>query len=87
VRIALLSSVVAASGCVATPSLPAQDDSRDARVQSALGIQAQRTGGGRTTTVGLPLTRAQKIGLWTGVAVVLAYVMADDNEENSVDEP
>jgi hypothetical protein len=35
---------------------------------------------GTTTKVGLPLTRAQKIGLWTGVAVLLGYLMADDDD-------
>ena len=28
----------------------------------------------------VPLTRAQKIGLWSGVAVLIAYLMADDGE-------
>ena len=51
---------------------------------------AQRSGGGSTTKVGLPLTRAQKIGLWSGVAVLIAYLMADDDEadeSSAVDGP
>jgi hypothetical protein len=31
--------------------------------------------GGRTQTVGLPLSRGGKIGLWAGVTVFLAYLI------------
>ena len=41
-----------------------------------------RTTGSRTQTIGLPLGRGTKIGLWTGVAVFLAYLMATDGEED-----
>jgi hypothetical protein len=41
------------------------------------------TGGGRSRTVGLPLPRAAKIGLWTGVAVILALAMADSDADAS----
>jgi hypothetical protein len=30
----------------------------------------------------LPLTRAQKLGFWAGVAVFLAYLMASDGEDD-----
>jgi hypothetical protein len=30
----------------------------------------------------LPLSRGGKIGLWTGVAVFLGYLMATDGEED-----
>jgi len=40
-----------------------------------------RTTGSRTQKVGLPLSRGGKIGLWTGVAVFLAYLMATDGED------
>ena len=41
-----------------------------------------RTTGSRTQKIGLPLSRGGKIGLWTGVAVFLAYMMATDGEED-----
>jgi len=70
----------ALSGCAAAPSMSTVTDTR-ASWQGPV----QRSGGGRTTTVGLPLTRAQKIGLWSGVAVLIAYLMADDDDDDAAD--
>jgi hypothetical protein len=64
-------------------ALPAEPDSRVAMLQS--GRTSRTTSGSRTQTVGLPLSRAGKIGLWTGVAVFLAYLMATDGEEDEAD--
>jgi len=60
---------------------------RDAQGQTAsMANRATRsTSGGTTQTVGLPLSRAGKIGLWAGVAVFLAYLMATDGEDAPVD--
>jgi hypothetical protein len=81
VRVSLLVLLVVLSGC-ATTSPPAGGHSRpiETRALFAANGPAQRSGGGRTQKVGLPLTRAQKIGLWTGVAVLLAYLMADSDD-------
>lgn len=49
------------------------------------GRTTRTTSGSRTQTVGLPLSRGAKIGLWAGVAVVLAYLMATDGEEEAAD--
>lgn len=70
--------LVALSGCASAPSLRAGSGTE---VQASLQGPAQRSSGGRTSKVGLPLTRAQKIGLWTGVAVLLGYLMADDDDD------
>jgi hypothetical protein len=71
--------LVALSGCASAPSLRAGSGTE---VQaSSLQGPAQKSSGGRTSKVGLPLTRAQKIGLWTGVAVLLGYLMADDDDD------
>jgi hypothetical protein len=79
----LLILLVALSGCATTPS--AAGGAVEGRAALAAQGPVQRSSGGRTQKVGLPLTRAQKIGLWTGVAVLLAYLMADsdDAEANS----
>jgi len=78
VRISLLILLVALSGCAATSS--ATGGALESRTMLAAQGPAQRSSGGRTQKVGLPLTRAQKIGLWTGVAVLLAYLMADSDD-------
>jgi Flp pilus assembly protein TadD len=73
----LLILLVAISGCATTPRMVTTGAETRATWQS------QSSGGGRTTKVGLPLTRAQKIGLWSGVAVLIAYLMADDDADDS----
>ena len=73
-KVLLLILFVAVTGCAVTPPMTAGQD-------AAASWQAQRSGNGRTTTVGLPLSRAAKIGLWSGVAVLIAYLMADDDDE------
>lgn len=80
-RGSLLILFVALSGC-ATTSSATGGRSGAAQAQAMLAAQgpAQRSGGGRTQKVGLPLTRGQKIALWTGVAVLLAYLMADSDD-------
>lgn len=77
-RASLLILLVALSGCATTSS--ATGGGVESRAMLAAQGPAQRSSGGRTQKVGLPLTRAQKIGLWTGVAVLLAYLMADSDD-------
>jgi hypothetical protein len=72
VRIAPLILIVAISGCATAPLTGVGGDEARATWQSQ--------SSSRTTRVGLPLTRAQKIGLWSGVAVLIAYLMADDDD-------
>jgi hypothetical protein len=84
----LLVAVSVLAGCAAMPAaVPSADDtaSRAAALQS--GRTSRTTSGTRTQTVGLPLSRAGKIGLWTGVAVVLAYLMATDGEDDGTASP
>ena len=76
-RVSLLILLVALSGCATSSATGGVVESRT--LLAAQG-PAQRSSGGRTQKVGLPLTRAQKIGLWTGVAVLLAYLMADSDD-------
>jgi len=78
VKVALLILLSAVSGCAATSSMTAGHD-------ATASWQVQRSGNGSTTTVGLPLSRAAKIGLWSGVAVLIAYLIADDDDEDSAD--
>jgi hypothetical protein len=68
------------AGCAAAPPLTAEN-------QAAFGAQgpAQRTRNGTTQTIGLPLSRGAKIGLWTGVAVFLGYLMATDGDDDPVE--
>jgi hypothetical protein len=78
----LLAAVLA--GCATTDALVSTDDGESQLVLAA--NAAQTTSGGRTQTVGLPLPPAAKIGLWSGVAVLLALAMADDSDGAAPDE-
>jgi hypothetical protein len=69
------------SGCAALATPPPLGDAEAQTRSMAAGRSAQGTNGGRTQTVGLPLSRAGKIGLWAGVAVFLAYLMASDGDD------
>jgi hypothetical protein len=80
VRLPLLILLGILTGCVAAPPRTTVAESQATFAQGP----AQRTRNGTTQTVGLPLSRAGKIGLWTGVAVVLAYLMATDGEDDPV---
>ena len=87
VRILLLASIAALSGCAtATAVGPLRGGVENHAVVAAANGPVRTTtggmGGSRTQTVGLPLSRAGKIGLWTGVAVCLAFLMADDNSDD-----
>jgi hypothetical protein len=83
VRILLLVFLAALAGCATIPQSRVTDD------RLALGLNsgaAQTSSGHRVERRSLPLTRGQKIALWTGVAVLIAYVMAesaDDDEDTS----
>ncbi|HEY9183135.1 MAG TPA: hypothetical protein VIQ99_08045 [Gammaproteobacteria bacterium] len=68
--------LVALAGCATVPPM---NGGIGSEARATWQGPSQSSGGGRTTKVGLPLTRAQKIGLWTGVAVLLAYLIADDD--------
>jgi hypothetical protein len=68
--------LVALAGCATAPSMSAGLDTR-----ASWQGPAQRSGGGSTTTVGLPLPRAAKIGLWSGVALLIAHLIADDDND------
>jgi hypothetical protein len=80
VRLLLLAAAALSAGCAAAPgAIPAREG------QSTIVTNAApaRSTGSRTQTVGLPLGRAGKIGLWAGVAVFLAYLMETDGEDGS----
>ena len=84
----LLVAASVLSGCATmTAVVPSSGEleSRAASLQS--GRTSSTTSGTRTQTVGLPLSRAGKIGLWTGVAVFLAYLMATDGEDDGTASP
>ena len=71
------------SGCATTAAVvPPGGDAGAQAMLGASAAPARSTMGGRTQTVGLPLSRKGKIGLWAGVAVFLAYLMASDGEED-----
>jgi len=77
----MLASVL--SGCVTTATVVSPGGDAEAQAMSrANAAPARSSMGGRTQTVGLPFSRAGKIGLWAGVAVFLAYLMATDGEED-----
>jgi uncharacterized protein YceK len=82
-RVLLLMLVSVLSGCAtaATAVLPNGDIEARATFAASAG-PVRSTTSGRTQTVGLPLSRAGKIGLWAGVAVALAYLMASDGEDD-----
>jgi hypothetical protein len=79
--IALISWAVASAGCAATAAVVPRAGAQGEPASAAANGPSRSTGGGRTQTVGLPLPPAAKIGLWTGVAVLLALTMADDDED------
>ena len=71
------------SGCATSVAVvPPGGDSEAQPVVRANAAPARSTMGGRTQSVGLPLSRAGKIGLWAGVAVFLGYLMATDGEDD-----
>jgi uncharacterized protein YceK len=84
-RTSLVVLAVALSGCATTAVVVPTGG--DAETQAALQARGttRSTSGSSTQTVGLPLSRAGKIGLWAGVAVFRAYLMASDGEEESAD--
>ena len=73
----MLASVL--SGCATTATVVPPGG---AQAPLSAAAPARSASGGRTQTVGLPLSRGGKIGLWAGVAVFLAYLMATDGEED-----
>ncbi len=83
-RVLLLVLASVLSGCATTAAVvPPGGDVEAQAMARANAAPARSTMGGRTQTVGLPLSRAGKIGLWAGVAVFLAYLMAADGEEDA----
>jgi hypothetical protein len=78
----MLASVLA--GC-ATAAAVVQGDAVEAQAPLQARRTTRSTSGSRTQTVGLPLSRGGKIGLWTGVAVFVAYLMASDGEDSDAD--
>jgi len=54
-------------------------DNRSASVSASAAAQTRT--GQTTQRRGLPLTRGQKVLLWTGVAVFLGYLMADSDDD------
>ena len=82
VLLLMLASVLA--GC-ATAAAVVQGDAVEAQAPLQARRTTRSTSGSRTQTVGLPLSRGGKIGLWTGVAVFVAYLMASDDEDSDAD--
>jgi hypothetical protein len=80
-RALFLILILALSGCASMGAPPHADFDRQAPLAANAG--SVRTTGTRTQKIGLPLGRGGKIGLWTGVAVLLAYMMATDGEDDS----
>lgn len=84
VRIVLFVLLAAASsGCAATAVVVPRAGAQDQPASAAANGPVRSTRNGRTQTVGLPLPPAAKIGLWTGVAVILALAMADSDDDVS----
>jgi hypothetical protein len=85
----LLAAACLSSGCAAvTGSVPARGGpamvaASAAPARSQSGSTRTQGTGGQTQTIGLPLGRAGKIGLWTGVAVFLAYLMHSDGDDGA----
>jgi hypothetical protein len=90
-KISLVLLAAASAGCAATAAVvPNAPGLHGDSVLAAANGPSRSTGSGRTRTVGLPLPPAAKIGLWSGVAVLLALTMADDDdasEPGSTTEP
>jgi hypothetical protein len=73
--------VIAFSGCASiSAGAPTRADF-DRQAMWAANAGSVRTTGSGAQKVGLPLSRGGKIGLWTGVAVLLGYLMATDGED------
>jgi hypothetical protein len=80
-RVLLLLATAVLSGCAAMEAvIPAGGDAEGRAMSAASAAPARTSSGGSTRTVGLPLSRKGKIGLWAGVAVFLAYLMHSDGE-------
>ena len=80
-RALLLVLSAALSGCVASGPIAGSCGNADCQATWQASAGSSHAIGSRTQTTGLPLGRKAKIGLWTGVAVFLAYLMATDGEE------
>ena len=82
-RSLLLILIIGLPGCASiSAGAPSRRDA-EGHVMLAANAGSSRTTGSRTQKIGLPLGRGAKIGLWTGVAVFLAYLMATDGDEES----
>jgi hypothetical protein len=82
VRTLLLILAAALAGCATTPVVgPPRGGVESGVALAASAGPARTTSGSRTQTRGLPLSRGAKIGLWAGVAVFLAYLMADSERD------
>jgi uncharacterized protein YceK len=76
----------ASSGCATTTAVVAARGGVQGQAMTLTANgPARTTGGGHTQTVGLPLPPAAKLGLWTGVAVLLALAMADSDDDAADD--
>jgi hypothetical protein len=82
-RVLLLMVAVVLSSCATTAAVVPPGGAAETQAQLQARRTTRSTSGSRTQTVGLPLSRAGKIGLWAGVAVFLAYLMASDGEESA----
>lgn len=91
VKILLLVLLAGLVGCatIAPVTVGRSGFTADRRMLALANGPAQTTGGGRVQKRGLPLTRGQKILLWTSVAVLAAYVMteSDDDDESAFRAP
>ena len=75
----------ASSGCTTTAAVVAGGGVQGPAVALTANGPARTTGGGHSQRVGLPLPPAAKIGLWTGVAVLIALAMADSDDDAAGD--
>ena len=84
-RVWLLILLAGLAGCAnLAPVTTGRIGPADERAELALTAgPAQTSSGGRVQKRGLPLTRGQKIALWTGVALLTAYLMADSDDEDA----
>ena len=81
-RVSVVLLIFVVSGCAHTEAVvPFRGDAETETLSSANARPSRSTSTGRTQTVGLPLSRAGKIGLWAGVAVFLAHLMQSDGED------
>ena len=84
-RILLLGVLLGLGGCATLTPATGRSGVTDNGVALALSAAPAQASSGRSVQKrGLPLTRVQKIVLWTSVAVLLGYVIAESaDEENS----